>query len=113
MSAAFDAFWKALETNKDLQMRLKGIASREDIANIAAEFGFVFSKNELDEDAMINEGYCLEWPRDSRETVKRVKLIAVLRKEVTELREKVDQIISALEGEGRIQPERRDYTYRG
>lgn len=74
MSTAFDAFWNAVETNKELRESLKSKSSPEVIVEIAAEYGFIFSKNDLDDDVMLNNGYRLVWPGYPGEVIRRVKI---------------------------------------
>ena len=97
MSTASEAFWNELEVNKNLQERLKSICSRERIVSIAAEFGFIFSKDEIGDDALLNDGYRLVWPSKPGEIVKRVELadfsnIKQLYIEVIKLRQEVIKI---------------------
>lgn len=104
MSTSSEAFWNALEVNKNLQERLKSICSRERIVSIAAEFGFIFSKDEIGDDALLNDGYRLVWPSEPGEIVKRVELadfsnikqlyieLIKLRQEVKEINDRIMQV---------------------
>ena len=71
MTTAFEDFWNALETDEALQKRLVAVCSPQTATSIAAEFGFLFSDDEFDDEANITNGYRIIWPDDPSVHIKR------------------------------------------
>ena len=71
MTKAFEDFWNALETDEALQNRLIAVCSPQTVTSIAAEFGFLLSDDEFDDEANIANGYRIIWPDDPTVRIKR------------------------------------------